>query len=137
MDNTVKTRLETLLHQAQLLMPTASQSSPSAELQTVFTSICKLVLDGQVYQELWDEPILPQLNWFFAAKPPATAFGHQMAELQQRSQEVQRVNNFFFQVLNRLASVEAVYEALVALPDEGISPLLSRVFQPLGDYSRG
>jgi hypothetical protein len=37
-----------------------------------------------------------------------------MDELQQRSQQVQRVNNFFFQVLNRSASAEAVYEALAA-----------------------
>jgi hypothetical protein len=96
-------------------MPAAGQPSPAAELQKVFTSICKLVLDGRVYQELWDEPILSPLNWFFEAKPPAADFDHQMAELQQRSQQVQRVNNFFFQVLNRSASVEAVHEALAAL----------------------
>ena len=38
-----------------------------------------------------------------------------MAELQQRFQEVQRVNNLFFQVLNRSTSAEAVYEALATL----------------------
>src|SRR5713101_1066977 len=87
MDSTTRTRLETLLRQAQLVMPTASQTSASPELQPIFTSICRLVLDERAYQELWDEPILAQLDWLFQVKPPAAMFSNQVAELRQRAQQ--------------------------------------------------
>src|SRR5262245_6154159 len=118
MYNAVKRQLEALLRQARLLMP-SSQMNSSPELQPVFTKICQLVLDGRVYQELWDEAILSQLTWLFQTKPPAAIFDHQVAALCQQAQEAQSVHNFFFQILNRSASIEMVYEALaIVVPAE-------------------
>ena len=116
MDRTIKTELETLLRQIQFLILASSQPSPSSEPQRVYNNICKLVFDEQTYRGLWDEPILSQLNWLFQVKPPEpTIFGGQVAELGQRAQQVQRVNDFFFQILNWDASVEKVYEVLRAI----------------------
>jgi ribonuclease HIII len=116
MDSTAKTRLGVLLCQAQLLMPSSSQPGPSAELQDVFNSICRLVFDERIYRELWDEPILSLLSWLFQVKPPALAvFGDEVAELGQRIQHVRRMNDFFFQILNREATIEMVCEGLATL----------------------
>lgn len=116
MDSTIKTRLEALLRQLQLLMPASSPPRLSPELQGVFNGICELVFDKKAYQWLWDEPILSQLNWLFQVEPPElNTFGHHVAELRQRVQEAQRVNDFFFRILNWEASVEEVYEALAAI----------------------
>jgi ribonuclease HIII len=74
-----------------------------------------LVFYEQTYLHLWDEPVLSQLNWLFQVKPPELSiFGGQVVELRQRCEHVQRMNDFFFRILDPDSSVETVYEALVA-----------------------
>jgi ribonuclease HIII len=58
MDSATKSRLETLLQQAQLLMGISSQTSPSSALQDAFNKLCSLVFDEPGYRNLWDEPLL-------------------------------------------------------------------------------
>lgn len=116
MDNSTTSRLETLLRQAQLLMPPSSQPSSSSTLKDVFNTICRLVLDEQRYRELWDEPTLSQLSWLFQVKPPSQpVFGVEVAELHQHAQHVRRVNDLFFQILNRNTTIEEVCEGLSGL----------------------
>lgn len=116
MDSNSVTRLDGLLRQVQFLMPAPDQPRLSPELDRVFRAICKSVFDEQVYQWLWDEPLLSQLNWLFQVKPPElTTFGEQVAEIRNRAQRAHRVNDFFFRLLNRDASVDEVFEALAAL----------------------
>jgi hypothetical protein len=86
MDNATKSRLETLLRRAQLLMGISSQPSPSSALQDVFNKICSLVFDEPGYRALWDEPLLTQLSWLFQAKPPnPTVFRGGILPLHNRS----------------------------------------------------
>src|SRR6266487_1526574 len=109
MDNPTKSRLETLLRQAQLLMGISSQPNPSSALQDVFNTICRLVFDEPGYRNLWDEPLLTQLSWLFQVKlPAAAAVGNKVAELHQRAQHVRRVNDVFFLILTRDATLEEV-----------------------------
>lgn len=116
MESTVKNRLGDLLRRIQLLIAASGKSSPPPELHEVYTRICKLVFDEKTYPDFWDEPILLQLDWLFQVKPPEpTKFGEQVAELHQQAEHAQRVNDFFFQVLNQDASVEKVFETLAAL----------------------
>ncbi|SRR6266498_3392803 len=103
----MKTRLEDLLRQARLLIP-SSEIDPSLAVQPLFTNICQLVLDRRVYQELWNEAILSQLDWLFQIRPPAAMFDSQVAELRQQAQKARSVHNLFFQILNRSASLEMV-----------------------------
>ncbi len=116
MDSTITARLETLLRQIQLALPSSDSSSLSADQENLFTSLCRLVFDKRVYQWLWDESILRQLDWLFRIKPPAPrVFGEQVAELRQHAQQAQRVNDFFFAALNSGALVEEVEKTLAVL----------------------
>ncbi len=116
MDSTAKTRLEALLRRIQLLLSASNQPNQSPDLKEAFNEICRLVLDDELYQALWDEPILSQLGWLFQVKPPAPAlFGSKVTDLCLRAHQAQQVNDFFFQILNRDAPVEKVYEALSSL----------------------
>ena len=62
MDNTMKTRLEALLRQARLLIP-SSEIDPSLALQPLFTNICQLGCDRST----------PNLRRLL---PTLIAFGH-------------------------------------------------------------
>lgn len=113
MDKSIISRVESLLRRAELLLSEPDQPSCSGQLDEVYTTICELVLDDQVVQALWHEPILSQLNRLFTIKPPsASAFGYLLDRLRQREQEVGRINDLFFSVLNKGASPEDVYHAL-------------------------
>lgn len=116
MDSTVKTKMETLLYQIQLLMPASGSQSPSSEVQRLFKNICKLIFDDKAYSLLWDEPILSRLGWLFQVKPPEpTMYGDQVAEIRERRKQAQHVNDLFFRILNPEFSVEKVFEKLIIL----------------------
>jgi hypothetical protein len=116
MDRTTKSRLATLLRQAQVLLGMAPQSTHSSPLPEVFTSICRLVFDGPSFCDLWDEPLLTQLSWLFQVKPPAAAaFGDKVAELHQRADHVRQVNDVFFLILARDATIEELWQSLSTL----------------------
>lgn len=120
MDKGLISRVESLLRQIALLLPETDQSSHSPQLDEAYETICGLVLDEQVTNTLWHEPILSQLNRLFTVKPPSEElFGHLVDRLHRREQEVRHVNNLFFRVLNKTVSVEEVYQALslVSQPD--------------------
>lgn len=127
MDSATNTQLRKLLLRARILMPDSGSGDSSHELQEIFNAICRLVFSEQAYQRLWDEPILSQLTWLFAAKPPRpTIYGHQLAEIGLRAQQAQHANDFFFRLLNQNFSVEEIYESLVSFyPSE--SSLLYRL----------
>lgn len=113
MDKDLISRVESLLRQIALLLPETDQSSRSGQLDEVYETICGLVLDEQVTNALWHEPILSQLNRLFSVKPPsAEIFGHLVEGLYRREQEVRHVNDLFFRVLSKAASIEEVYQAL-------------------------
>src|SRR5712692_4247388 len=127
MENLATASLERLLRQIQLTRSDSDAPGLSSDQQDLFDSICRLVFDGKAYQQLWDESLLSQLNWLFQIEQPdPTLFGAQVAELHQRTQQVQQVNNFFFAILSGDASLEEVEKALAALIQ--IDPsLLSRL----------
>lgn len=70
MDSATKKRLEDLLRRIQLLISASGESTPAPGLNETYSPICKLVFDEQIYQRLWDEPILSQLDWLLQVKPP-------------------------------------------------------------------
>jgi ribonuclease HIII len=75
-----------------------------------------LTFHEQAYQWLWDEPILNQLNWLFEINPPkASTFGDELSELRRRADEARLVNDLFFRILDRDASVEKLCNALQAI----------------------
>lgn len=116
MDSTVKTQLEGLLRQIQLLMPASGHQRSSAELNRVFKGICNLVFDKGAYHCLWDENTLAQLDWLFQLKPPElTIFGAQTTEIRERLNLSRKVNDLFFRILNPDFSAESVFETLGAL----------------------
>jgi ribonuclease HIII len=116
MDSTVKTRLESLLHQIQLLVPASGSHSPSTEVQRAFKNICKLIFDEKAYKSLWDEHTLSLLDWLFQVKPPeSTMFGDQLDEIRERRKRAQRINDLFFGILDLDASVEKVFDTLNTL----------------------
>lgn len=124
MDSTVKTQLEALLHQVQLLMPAFEHHSSSSEVQRLFKAICKLIFDGEAYKLLWDEYTLAQLDLLFQVKPPElTIFGNQVAEIRKRRDQAKLMNDFFFRILNPDVSIEKVFEALQAIPPTDLSLL--------------
>lgn len=125
MDSTVKTQLEGLLRQIQLLMPASERSS--TELNRIFKAICNLVFDKAAYHWLWDEPVLSQLDWLFQLKSPEpTMFGAQMTEIRERVELSRKANDLFFRILNPDCSAESVIEALGALSstDPSLLPTL-------------
>jgi hypothetical protein len=116
MDSATKSRLETLLRQAQLVMAPSSQPSSASGLHDVYTKICRLVFDEPGYRQLWDEPLLTQLSWLFQVKPPnPMVFGDKVADLYQRAQQVRRVNDIFFRILTRAATLDEVRNAIAGL----------------------
>lgn len=116
MDSATKSRLETLLRQAQLVMAPSSQPSSASGLHDVYTKICRLVFDEPGYRQLWDEPLLTQLSWLFQVKPPnPTVFGDKVADLYQRAQQVRRVNDIFFRILIRATTLDEVRNAIAGL----------------------
>ncbi|MCJ7783458.1 MAG: hypothetical protein MUP41_05955, partial [Desulfobacterales bacterium] len=124
MDSTVKTQLEALLHQVQLLMPAFEHHSSSSEVQRLFKAICKLIFDDEAYKLLWDEYTLAQLDLLFQVKPPElTIFGNQVAEIRKRRDQAKLMNDFFFRILNPDVSIEKVFEALQAIPPTDLSLL--------------
>jgi len=126
-DTSLISRVESLLRRAELLLSEPDQSSCSGQLDEVYTTICEFILDDQVVQDLWHEPILSQLNRLFRIKPPsASAFGHLLDRLRQREQVVRRINDLFFSVLNKRTSTEEVYHAL-SLVSSTDQSLLSRL----------
>lgn len=132
MDSIVKTKIESLLYQIQLLMPVSESQSPSSELQRLFKNICTLIFDNKAYRFLWDEPILSRLDWLFQVKPPEpTMFGAQVAEIRERRKQVQRVNDLFFRILDSEFSVERVFETLIT-----ISPAESSLLDALKSSGR-
>ena len=111
MDSTIKTQLESLLRQIQLLMPASDRSS--TEMNRIFKAICNLVFDKGAYHLLWDEPVLSQLDWLFLWKSPEpTMFGAQMAEIREKVELSRKANDLFFRILIQDCSVESVVEAL-------------------------
>jgi ribonuclease HIII len=68
--------------------------------ETVVDSISNLVFAHDFYREIWDEPILLGLEEFMRAHPPNLEFhGSKVQEINQRTEEVGAINNFFFSVL--------------------------------------
>lgn len=127
MDKSLISRVESLLRRAELLLSEPDQASCSGQLNEVYTTICEFILDDQVVQDLWNEPILSQLNRLFRIKPPsASAFGQLLDQLRQREQDVRRINDLFFSVLNKGTSTEEVYHAL-SLVSSTDQSLLSRL----------
>jgi ribonuclease HIII len=126
-DRTIISRVESLLRRAELLLSEPDQPSCSGQLDEVYTTICELILDDQVVQALWHEPILSQLNSLFTIRPPSvSAFGYLLERLHHRAREVHRINDLFFSVLNKGASPEDVYRALslVCSTDQSFVPRL-------------
>src|SRR5438132_449643 len=96
------TELKKLLLDARTLISGSNSADWSPRLKSIFNNICKLVFREQAYRGLWDEFILSLLEWLFRIKTPeSTIYGNQVAELYQRTQQVRRVNDFFFRVINR------------------------------------
>lgn len=110
--------LNSLLRQALPLLGVSGSSSSASELNRVFGSLCKLVLDEMIFREVWDESVLSQLNGLFQVKPPhLPMFEGQLAELSKRVQTVRRVNDLFYKILSHDASAEDVCQALAATAD--------------------
>lgn len=110
--------LNSLLRQALPLLGVSGSSSSASELNRVFGSLCKLVLDEMIFREVWDESVLSQLNGLFQVKPPhLPMFEGQLAELSKCVQTVRRVNDLFYKILSHDASAEDVCQALAATAD--------------------
>ena len=126
METDLNTRLEPMLRQAQLLFPKSNDVADAKEFQKVYSEICRLMLDQQVIQSLWHEPLLLQLNWLFKERPPnPQIFGGLTNQLRERESEAKLVNDLFFSILSNSFSAEDVYKTLSSIraPEQS---LLSR-----------
>lgn len=112
MDNTSVGRLGTLLRQVQLVISDSDPPRLSTERQDLFNNICRLVFDEKIYQHLWDDSLLSQIDWLFRIESPASMFDHRMVELRERVQEARHVNDFFCRILDHDSAIEEVYESL-------------------------
>jgi ribonuclease HIII len=113
MDKTITAQLARSLHHIRLLTPSSTSARASSVEESVYNQICKLVFKDQAYRELWDERILAQLNILFQVNPPEpTTYGQHVAEIGQRAQQTQKVNDLFFCILNQDTTAEEVLEAL-------------------------
>ena len=113
MDTSVVDRLEKLLCQIQLGAFDSDSTGFNVPSQDLFNRLCREVFDKNIYAELWDEPVLSQLDWLFTVKPPElTIFGKKLTELRQRTQQVHLVNDLFFEILSREASAEQIFKSL-------------------------
>ena len=113
MATSIVNRLKGLLCQAQFGASDLDSAGSPAIPQDLFNTVCKAVFANNTYLQLWDEPVLSQLDWLFAVKPvEPTVHGEKLKKLQQRTQLVHAVNNFFFRVLDRESSAEEVFDSL-------------------------
>ena len=113
MDTSIVDRLEKLLCQIQLGAFDSDSTDFNAPSQDLFNRLCREVFDKNIHAELWDEPVLSQLDWLFTVKPPElTIFGKKLKELRQRTQQVHLVNDLFFEILSREASAEQIFKSL-------------------------
>ena len=75
-------------------------------------------------RELSDEPILSRLIWLFQNESPdLTVFGEQLRDLNQRIQQVQQVNDFFFSILDNDTAVEEVENLIREMSGRDLPPL--------------
>lgn len=125
METDLNTRLESLLRQAQLLFPKSNDVAETRGFQQIYNEICRLVLDPQVIQSLWHEPLLLQLNLLFKERPPnPQLFGGLTNQLKEREPEVKLINDLFFGILSHSFSAEDVYRMLssVRTPEQSLLP---------------
>lgn len=92
------TRLDWLLRQIQLVDPPYRESEGGQQL---YREICKLVLEGQLYTQLWSEPLLNQLEQLFQTeKPDEKLFEAELEEIHKRTIVVREVNDCFFGIVD-------------------------------------
>ena len=122
MKSTVAARIEALLRQIQLLT--------SAPIHWVFLPTSKTYslafadwsLTSRLTNGFGMNLSFPSSTGCSQAEPPEPSlFGEQVAELHQRTQQVQRINDLFFAIPNGDASVEEVANALVTFGQTDLS----------------
>lgn len=92
------TRLDWLLRQIQLVDPPYQESEGGQQL---YQEICKLVIEGQLYTQLWSEPLLNQLEQLFQTeKPDEELFEAELEEIHKRTIVVREVNDCFFGIVD-------------------------------------
>lgn len=109
-------RLKGLLREVLILLPEFEDGQEAKQLDELFQDICRLVFIDDFYLHIWDEGTLNQLTKLFKVKSPnPKIYEERLAKLSERRNFIQRVNEFFFSVLNNEFSVEEVCNRISAL----------------------
>jgi len=118
-------KLESLLRKAQFLFPKSAGDADSSEFKEVYYETCRLVLNQRAVDSLWHEPLLLQLNWLFAKKPPNSEMhGALTGKLKDKAAGAKIINDLFFRILDTSFSAEDVYKtlSLIRALDQSLQP---------------
>jgi hypothetical protein len=121
----ITAKLESLLRKAQFLFPKSAGDADSSEFKEVYNETCRLVLNQQAVDSLWHEPLLLQLNWLFAKKPPNSEMhGALTGKLKDKAAKANIINDLFFRILDTSFSAEDVYKtlSLIRALDQSLQP---------------
>jgi len=99
-------RLETGIRELEELKLIPDEAARLAE---VYNEVCDILFGTDFYQQIWDEPVLLQIEQLFAENPPQTkVFGERVEFIKDRAKAVRIINDLFFSILDSSASEEAV-----------------------------
>lgn len=84
----------------------------------VYNRVCEILFDADFYQQLWDEPVLLQIDQLFTENPPETkVFGEKVDFIRGRARAVKIINDLFFSILDSSAGEEEVVAKLERILD--------------------
>jgi len=79
----------------------------------VYNEVCDILFDADFYRQIWDEPVLLQIDQLFAENPPKTkVFGERVDFIKDSANTVRIINDLFFSILNSSAGEEEVVAKL-------------------------
>lgn len=99
-------RLETSLRElGELRLVPAKET----RFNQVYNEVCDILFDADFYQQIWDEPVLLQIDLLFTETPPKTkVFGERVNFIRDRARTIRIINDLFFSILDSSASEEEV-----------------------------
>lgn len=78
-----------------------------------YNEVCEILFDADFYQQVWDEPVLMQIDRLFTENPPqATIFGERVEAIRSSAMSAKTINDLFFSILDGSATEEEVVTKL-------------------------